>query len=223
VFPLRSRFRPSSERPDPARRRVLRALALSPFALVAPSLLGLVGCSADAGAAAVATSLDPTLACADDDDATPTQAETEGPYFKPSSPERTSLLEAGMQGTPLLVSGAVLTRSCQPVKGALLDFWQADDSGEYDTSGFRLRGHQYADAEGKYFLETIVPGLYPGRTRHIHVKVQAPGQPVLTTQLFFPGEPRNARDGIYRASLLLAVRNEGATRSGKFNFVLDLA
>lgn len=66
-------------------------------------------------------------------------------------------------------------------------------------------------------------GLYPGRTRHIHAKVQAPGQPILATQLFFLGEPRNAQDGIYRDSVLLTMPNEGATRTGKFNFVLDLA
>jgi protocatechuate 3,4-dioxygenase beta subunit len=214
-----------SESPDETRRRVIRAIAFAPVALAAPSLLGLAGCSTSSADAASTASLDPTLSCADDDDASPTQAETEGPYFKPSSPERTSLVEAGLEGTPLVVSGAVLTRSCQPVKGALLDFWHADDGGQYDNGGFRLRGHQYADADGKYRLETIVPGLYPGRTRHIHVKVQAPGHPVLTTQLFFPGEPGNARDGIYDASLLMKMADApgGPGRKGRFNFVLDLA
>ncbi len=47
---------------------------------------------------------------------------------------------------------------------------------------------QFADASGRFSLETIVPGAYGGRTRHIHVKVQAPDSPVLTTQLYFPGE-----------------------------------
>jgi len=63
------------------------------------------------------------------------------------------------------------------------------------NTGYRLRGHQFTDEAGRYALETVVPGLYPGRTRHLHVKVQAPNQPVLTTQLYFPGQPSNATDG----------------------------
>lgn len=117
----------------------------------------------------------------------------------------------------------MLSTTCQPVSGALLDFWQADDGGNYDNSGYTLRGHQYTDTSGAFRLETIVPGLYPGRTRHIHVKVQAPSQPILTTQLYFPGEAGNASDGIFDASLLLQI-SEGSDGSqlGQFVFVLDL-
>ena len=43
-------------------------------------------------------------------------------------------------------------------------------------------------------LDTIVPAEYPGRARHIHVKVQAPRRRLLTTQLYFPGEPGNRRE-----------------------------
>src|SRR5262249_56439767 len=100
-----------------------------------------------------------------------------GPFFKPRSPERASLLEPGMRGTRIVVTGAVLSITCRPIPGALLDFWQADDRGEYDSAGFRLRGHQFASEQGQYRLETLVPGFYTGRTRHIHVRVQAPHQP----------------------------------------------
>ena len=66
-----------------------------------------------------------------------------------------------------------------------------------------------------------MPGLYTGRTRHIHVKVQAPDGPVLTTQLYFPGEPANDRDGIFSPELLLGdVRVVGGARQGSFTFVL---
>lgn len=148
-----------------------------------------------------------------------TASQTEGPFFKPQSPLRASLIEPGLGGERLKVSGQVLTRSCRPVAGAVLEFWQSDDRGSYDTSGFRLRGHQIADGEGRFDLTTIIPGAYPGRTRHIHVKVAAPGRPALTTQLYFPGDPGNARDGIYRRSLEMAL----AGSSGRFDFVLDLA
>jgi protocatechuate 3,4-dioxygenase beta subunit len=165
--------------------------------------------------------LPPTPACGDDDDE-PTLAQTEGPYFTPNSPERASLIEAGVTGTRLVVSGAVLSTACQPVARALVDFWQCDGAGVYDNSGFRLRGHQFTDAQGRYQLTTIVPGVYPGRTRHIHVKVQAPNRPVLTTQLYFPGEPGNARDGIFNARLVVEdYRDEAGGKAGRFDFVLN--
>jgi protocatechuate 3,4-dioxygenase beta subunit len=171
-------------------------------------------------AAGTAGTLAPTPACDDGDDPTPSQ--TEGPYFTPDSPQRASLLEAGMGGQRLVVAGTVLTTDCRPVQRALLDFWQADDAGEYDNQGYRLRGHQFSDADGAWRLETVVPGRYTGRTRHIHVKVQAPDGPVLTTQLYFPGEPDNDRDGIFSPELVLDdVRDTGDARQGSFTFVLE--
>lgn len=163
-------------------------------------------------------SLPPTPAC-DDDDA-PTLAQTEGPFFTPDSPLRTSLLEPGITGTTMTLTGYVLSTDCQPIAGALVDFWHADDSGAYDNVGYRLRGHQFTDANGRYTLETIIPGLYPGRTRHFHVKVQAANQPVLTTQLYFPDEPANQRDGIYRPELEMTM--PPGSDAASFNFVLAL-
>lgn len=127
-----------------------------------------------------------------------------------------------MAGTPLVLTGRVLSMGCQPVAGALLDFWQADAVGNYDNTGFRLRGHQFADTDGRYRLLTIVPGLYPGRTRHIHVKVQAPHRPVFTTQVYFPGEPHNREDFLFRDDLLAMLEAADGSTSGRFDFVLDL-
>ncbi|MGB8646795.1 MAG: hypothetical protein WCF84_16260 [Anaerolineae bacterium] len=135
-----------------------------------------------------------------------TPAETEGPYFKAGSPERASLFTSGMTGTKLVLTGYVVTADCKPVANALLDFWQADASGNYDNSGYTLRGHQYTDASGRYQLTTVVPGLYPGRTEHIHVKVQAPGGPILTTQLYFPGVALNSSDGIFDPKMVMNVQ-----------------
>jgi protocatechuate 3,4-dioxygenase beta subunit len=153
-----------------------------------------------------------------------TLAVTEGPYFKANSPETTDLVQSGMQGTVLTVTGQVLDQNGQPVANALLDFWQANASGQYDNSGYTLRGHQYTDANGNYTLTTVVPGLYPGRTEHIHVKVQAPNSSILTSQLFFPGVTQNSRDSIYDPSLLLNVTsNEDGSQSATFNFVVPTA
>lgn len=160
-----------------------------------------------------------TPQCHDGDAAT--LAQTEGPYFKPSSPKRVELFEEGMAGQPIELAGFVMTRTCKPIPGALLDFWQADDQGRYDNSGFRLRGHQFSDAEGRYRLRSIVPGIYPGRTRHIHVKVQPRGGRVLTTQLYFPGESLNPSDGLFRRELLVrTAKNEGSL-AGRFDFVVS--
>ncbi|MDR5740722.1 MULTISPECIES: intradiol ring-cleavage dioxygenase [unclassified Caballeronia] len=167
------------------------------------------------------TALAATPACRDGD--APTRRQTAGPFFLPRSPQRTSLLEPGIDGTKVVLSGRVWSSQCRPVAGALLDFWHADDTGEYDVDGFRLRGHQFADGEGRYRLETIVPGLYPGRTRHFHVNVQPPGGAMLTTQLYFPDEPGNARDALFDRRLLVATGEEGGRKTARFGFVLTLA
>jgi protocatechuate 3,4-dioxygenase beta subunit len=115
----------------------------------------------------------------------------------------------------------VLTADCKPVAHALLDFWQANAQGQYDNSGYTLRGHLFTDASGRYQVETVVPGLYPGRTEHIHVKVQAPNGPVLTTQLFFPGVQQNQSDGIFDQRLLLtSVEQTNSGISATYNFVV---
>lgn len=168
--------------------------------------------------------LAPTPACGDADDFAETVAQTEGPFFTPDSPERASLLEPGMPGTKLVVTGYVYSTDCQPIANALLDFWHCDDAGVYDNAGYTLRGHQFTDAEGRYQLTTIVPGLYTGRTRHIHVKAQRPDAAVLTSQLYFPDIPEeNARDGIFDARLLMDYQDaeDGDGKIGFFTFVLE--
>jgi protocatechuate 3,4-dioxygenase beta subunit len=101
-----------------------------------------------------------------------------------------------------------------------VDLWQTDSAGAYDNAGFRLRGNQLTAANGSFAFETVVPGLYPGRTRHLHVKIAAPGRPVLTTQLYFPGEPGNATDRIFDASLVMTVARSQGVKVGTFTFVL---
>jgi hypothetical protein len=108
------------------------------------------------------------------------------------------------------------------VERALVDLWQADAEGVYDNTGFRLRGHQFTDAEGRYRFLTIMPASYEGRTRHVHVKVQAPGGRVLTTQLYFPGEAHNRSDRLFRRELLMNVTEAEGSLAARFDFVLDV-
>ena len=212
---------------EPDRRRLLRLFVAAPFVSIFAAELMIVdeAAAADALLAATASGRNqtPTPECGDEDE--PTPAETEGPFFKPRSPERSSLLEPGLKGTRLDLSGRVYGRNCAPLAAALLDFWHADDRGVYDNAGFRLRGHQYTDAQGRYRLSTILPGVYTGRTRHIHVRVQpasaaGPGR-VLTTQLYFPGEQRNGSDGLFRGELLMSLDANASPQQGRFHFLLD--
>jgi protocatechuate 3,4-dioxygenase beta subunit len=190
------------------RRFVAGIAAAGAMAFALPFVPGRIGAP---------TALAQTPACDDGDD--PTPAQTEGPFYTPRSPERFRLREDGMPGTPITLSGVVLARSCRPVPNALVDLWHADDAGNYDNEGFRLRGHQFTDGEGRYVFTTIVPGLYPGRTRHFHVKFQAANRPVLTTQLYFPGEPRNEGDPLFEPALLLRMGDPG---TAEFVTVLDI-
>jgi len=189
---------------DIERRALIRALAGIPAA-------GLL-----AGRSEAWTNLEPTPECAGDE---PTIDLGAGPNFKPESPERQSLLEPGLDGPRLVVSGLVLSTGCKPIPRALLDFWHADASGQYDLRGFRLRGHQFADAGGRFRLETVLPGVY-GRARHIHVRVQPPGGEVLTTQLFFQNDASNAGDGLFTPRLAMALGGGARERQASFDFVL---
>ncbi|WP_225634753.1 dioxygenase family protein [Streptomyces solaniscabiei] len=204
--------------PGVSRKTLLRA-AVAAGAAVPLLATGAVALARDS-VRAPGTALAPTPFCDDGDDPTPDQME--GPYFKPNSPLRTDLATPGTAGTRLTVSGYVFGRNCVPLRGVLLDFWQADTAGAYDMAGYTFRGHQFTDSTGAFTLRTIVPGLYPGRTRHIHVKAQAPGEPVLTTQLYFPGEPRNSTDTIFDPALLMNVRDAGGGKQGTFDFVLTV-
>ena len=193
------------------RRALLKELAAASIVGLLPGLSNL---------ALARTPLTVTPECEDGEELTPSQ--TEGPYFTPNSPQRTVLRESDMTGTPILLTGFVLSRSCVPLAGVLVELWHADDAGVYDNEGYRLRGHQFTGADGSYRFATIVPGLYPGRTRHFHAKFQAPDQPILTTQFYFPNEADNSQDRIFNPDLLLKIA-DGPERIARFDVVLAIA
>jgi protocatechuate 3,4-dioxygenase beta subunit len=143
-----------------------------------------------------------------------TQSQTEGPYYKPDTPQRNSLFEKGMQGTRLILVGYVLDQNCKSLPNTWLDFWQADANGEYDNAGYRLRGHQFTDAQGRYYLETILPGLYSSRPiEHIHVKVRPEGGQEITSQLYFPQRPIEG--------LTVTLEDKRNYQLGYFDFVVQ--
>ena len=174
--------------------------------------------TASTASAAAAAPSSPTTACTAP--ATATTAQTEGPYYKAGAPASADLVTDGMAGTRITLTGLVLGTDCAPLANAKVEIWQADASGTYDNAGYTLRGYVTTDAEGRYTIRTIVPGEYPGRTEHIHVKVTPAGGATLTTQLYFPGTTANDGDGIYSPDMLLAITKDGDALIGTYTFIV---
>jgi protocatechuate 3,4-dioxygenase beta subunit len=106
----------------------------------------------------------------------PTRPDALGPFYTPNAPER------GQTGRGLVVAGSVRSAGdCAPLPGARIEWWSANARGDYDDEH---RATQLADREGRYRYETDLPGRYPGRPPHLHVRVTAPGHRVLVTQLY---------------------------------------
>ena len=147
----------------------------------------------------------------------PTPAQTLGPFYPRSAAERPPrvgpdlIVVEGSQvitkGTPLYLTGRVLARG-QPIGNALVEIWQCDanaiyhhpdggDEAERDPA-FQGYGQTRTDAAGAFHFRTIKPVPYPGRTAHIHVRIQSDRAGSLATQLYLPNEAGNERDMIYR-------------------------
>lgn len=162
--------------------------------------------------------LEPTMDCTGS--IQKTHAQSAGPFFTPDTPHRKDFRAEDKNGTPFQLFGFVKSRDCQPVPNALIELWHADSQGRYDNLGYKMRGHQFTDDKGRFVFLTTVPGRYPGRTLHYHVKVQASGQQLLTTQLYFPDEPANKKDWIFDQSLLMAIGSFNDVAAGRFDFVV---
>jgi protocatechuate 3,4-dioxygenase beta subunit len=151
----------------------------------------------------------------------------QGPYYKEGSPIKGSEFSKGIEGERLVVTGKILGfMKCNPLIGAVLDFWQTDSKGEYDNEGFTLRGKIISDENGNYTLNTIVPSSYSEgnttRPAHIHVKAwipDNPGNPALVTQLYFEGDPY--MDKFVKDPLIMKIVEKNGTKYANFDFVLE--
>lgn len=176
----------------------------------------------------------------------PTEPDILGPYYRFAAPFRTRLAGPDEPGDRLVLSGTVLSADCRtPLPGALIEVWQANQAGLYDTSkpgnftettSFHLRGMLYSNEQGQYEIETIVPGRYPippnlpgleqfaGMTRpaHIHLRVMESLHVPLTTQLYFKGDPYLANDpwASHKTSSTIDLELDGTLRRGVFDIVL---
>jgi len=124
-----------------------------------------------------------------------------GPYFIENAPIRTIIADADEPGQRLFISGRILKNDCEnPISGALVEVWHANDAGCYsinldchtgnpENDDYNLRGKMFSDTNGYYGFETILPGYYAGRPRHIHIKITTPNEEVLVSQIYFEGDP----------------------------------
>ena len=151
-----------------------------------------------------------------------TTADGRGPLYVAGAPIRSSLCGPAEPGQRLVISGVVKTEECRPLAGAILDLWQANDRGLYSTGasdGFNLRGKVQAGADGHYAFQTILPGAYGGRPRHIHLTVRHPNAAELTTQIYFQGDERARNEDPARVLALSGTTELAAT----FDIGLELA
>ena len=145
------------------------------------------------GAEADAMVADETTVDATEPACAPTGKDALGPFHEPGAPFRTVIADANEPGERLYVQGTVYGADCTtPVAGAIVDVWHADTNGVYHTAQeqYRLRGQMKTDAQGRYAFETIQPGHYDNRPKHIHYMVTHPSQAPLVTQMYFAGDPR---------------------------------
>jgi catechol 1,2-dioxygenase len=178
-----------------------------------------------------------------------TERDAVGPFYRFGAPFQNQLAGPDEEGDRLILSGTVFSSDCHtPLPGALIEVWQANSAGIYDTnepgnftetSKFNLRGKIHTNDQGRYEIETIMPGRYAippgipglekwaGQTRpaHIHFRVMESIHIPVTTQLYFKGDPFIATDpwADHKPSLAIDLLQDGAVRRGKFDIVLDNA
>jgi len=120
----------------------------------------------------------------------PTSPEVLGPFFRKGAPDQRVLRAPGDAGFPLKVVGRVINTRGELAEGAKVDLWHADHHGLYDTRGYRYRTRIAPDPDGRYQVDTVMPGHYSDRpAQHIHYLISAPGHKTLITQAYFATDP----------------------------------
>ena len=164
---------------------------------------------------------------------TPADPNELGPYYRAGAPQRTSLCEPSEPGDPFALDGRILGDDCKAIAGALIEVWHADASGEYDMLApqkprnpavYHLRAVLRSGKDGAFAFDTVVPGSYEQRARHIHLAFHADGYEPFITQSYFAGDPRIATDTIARKKNIVdahpdKVRGRAGKR-GRFEVAL---
>lgn len=146
-----------------------------------------------------------------------------GPFHVPDAPELPmgSDICLDEKGDPMLVKGRIVGTDGQPINGAKIDVWQANDEGFYDVQqkglqpDFNLRGVFRTGADGTYHFKGVKPkfypipddgpvgkmltklGRHPYRPAHLHYILEADGFETLVTHIFDPDDPYIHSDAVF--------------------------
>ena len=161
----------------------------------------------------------------------------QGPFYTANAPsiQNNMLADSNEIGTRLILSGQVYNLECsEKIANTEIDIWHANDDGDYDNSGYNLRGKTTTNSQGFYVFETIKPGLYLNgatyRPSHFHFKITPPNFPTLITQLYFAGDPYIASDaaasitsGTYDATnrIIPLTTNSNGDLEGSWDIVIN--
>jgi catechol 1,2-dioxygenase len=128
-----------------------------------------------------------------------TTADILGPYYKVGAPLGENIIPVGVKTPPLIIEGKVFSHCKAQLENAVVEIWNANADGAYDTSNqFLFRGKYQTLADGFYRFKTIIPGRYLNgsiyRPSHIHFRITAPGHRELVSQIYFKEDPYIASD-----------------------------
>ena len=159
-----------------------------------------------------------------------TTSDIQGPFFLENIPFNNPMIPEDYTGSKLYLTGKLLNLNCKsPISNGILDFWQADQNGNYDEEGYSFRTKILSNNDGSYFLETILPGKYLNgsqyRPSHIHLKVQAENYNELTTQIYFDGDEDIQSDpwasNLNSINRIISLNNIEGDYYGEFDIVLN--
>lgn len=166
-----------------------------------------------------------------------TPSQTIGPFFKYGLqwPGGDTLFPASAPGRRIRISGVVSDYQGAPVPDALIEFWQADASGQFGTERDKASGgfgRVPTDAAGRYSINTIYPGPVAGadgklQAPHILVVMFARGLLMqVVTRIYFDGEAGNKNDPVFalcgaRASTLIARRDAAGAEAYTWNISMQ--
>ncbi len=157
---------------------------------------------------------------------TPTPKRVPVPAWRAGAPQRTTLSESADTSMALTLTGAVIGLRCGLIAGATVDVWHADAKGASATTGMRFRGRQLTDAQGRFRVESIVPGAAAGQAPRVNIRVNVPGRATLSTILFLPevtAGKANRSDREFDPLLAMTLIDQKPTRlTASFNVILDL-
>jgi len=158
-----------------------------------------------------------------------------GPYYFENAPIRNIIAHQDEPGQRLFISGRIMQDNCEyPISGSMIEVWHPNDAGCYsivedcntgnpENDYFNLRGKFFSDVNGYYYFESILPGHYGTRPRHVHIKITTPNGEVLITQLYFENDPFCETDPFCQSAedRIISLQEIDLALYGEMEFIMN--